>query len=337
MSTPIVEIKDLHLSFATWEGTARVVDGVDLLVGQHESVSVVGETGCGKSVIAKAVAGVLPVPPAKIEKGEIYLKGKDILSMSRKEADRVRRKEVSMVFQDPMNALNPVYTVGDHLVDSLLWKGDGTFRFTTYVAKKRNKAAVKKAWKDSVQMLESVRVPSPERIMKRYPIELSGGMRQRVLIAMALLGKPSLLIADEPTTSVDVSIEAQILDLISDMIKREDVAVMYITHDLAVAKQISNRVYVLYAGTVAEKADSNVLFRNPVHPYTTGLMASIPKLDGTIGEGIREMLPDYTAPPSGCRFHPRCDKIVSVCSQERPDLVEVEPGHWVACHLAHGA
>jgi peptide/nickel transport system ATP-binding protein len=186
-------------------------------------------------------------------------------------------------------------------------------------------------------MLESVRVPSPERIMKRYPIELSGGMRQRVLIAMALLGKPSLLIADEPTTSVDVSIEAQILDLISDMIKRENVAVMYITHDLAVAKQISNTVYVLYAGTVAEKADSDALFRDPAHPYTVGLMASIPKLDGTIGEGIREMLPDYTAPPSGCRFHPRCDKMIPMCSQERPKLVEVEPRHWVACHLAHGA
>lgn len=305
-----------------------------MLVRQHETISVVGETGCGKSVIAKAVAGVLPIPPAKIEKGEIHLKGRDILKMTKKEADRIRRKEVSMVFQDPMTALNPVYTVGDHLVDSLLWKGDGTFRYTTYLAKKRSKEFVREAWKNSVEMLESVRIPSPERIMKRYPIELSGGMRQRVLIAMALLGRPSLLIADEPTTSVDVSIEAQILDLISDMIRRGDVSAMYITHDLAVAKQISDRVYVLYAGTVVEAADSDTLFRNPVHPYTVGLMASIPKLDGTMGEGIPEMLPDYTAPPLGCRFHPRCKRAIAQCSHERPRLVEVESNHWVACHLA---
>jgi len=322
----MLEIRDLHVHFRVYEGVSRVLDSVSLNVKRGERVGLAGETGCGKTVTMKAVMGVLKTPPAIIPRGEVILDGQDVLEMSANELLRIKGRKISMIFQDPMNALNPVFTVGEQLCDVIRFaqrdSGDGRKRLSPEIHDR------------AVAALEEVRLPDPERILNSYPLELSGGMRQRVLIAMALVNGPSFLIADEPQTALDVTIGAQILELLSELVKTKGISVLLITHNLGVIQETTERVYVMYAGQVAEAAPTALLFENPKHPYTRGLLASVPRLTGgKIAEGIRGTVPDYTVAPSGCRFHPRCDHVMPICSQRRPPPFLAEPDHDVGCWL----
>ncbi len=322
----MLEIQDLHVHFRGYEGVSRVLDGVSLHVGKGERVGLAGETGCGKTVTMKAVMGVLKIPPAIIPRGQVILDGRNVLKMSAKQLLHMKGTTVSMIFQDPMNALNPVFSVGGQLYDVIRFaqpgSGDGGKRDRTEIHDR------------AIAALEEVRLPDPERIMKSYPLELSGGMRQRVLIAMALVNGPSFLIADEPQTALDVTIGAQILDLLNELVRTKGISVLLITHNLGVILETTERVYIMYAGQVAESAPTALLFKNPKHPYSQGLLASVPRLTGgEIAEGIRGTVPAYTMAPSGCRFHPRCDYVLPICSQKKPPPFLVEPDHDVGCWL----
>ena len=322
----MLEIRDLHVHFRGYEGISRVLDGVSLHVGKGERVGLAGETGCGKTVTMKTVMGILKTPPAMVPHGEVILDGQNVLEMSAKQLLQIKGTKISMIFQDPMNALNPVFTVGGQLHDVIrfaqLRSGDGRKLSGTEI---RDRA---------IAALEEVRLPDPKRILNSYPLELSGGMRQRVLIAMALVNGPSFLIADEPQTALNVTIGAQILDLLSELVRTKGISVLLITHNLGVILETTERVYIMYAGQIAETAPTALLFDNPRHPYSQGLLASVPRLTGgEIAEGIRGTVPDYIAAPSGCRFHPRCDHVMPVCSQKKPLSFMVEPDHYVGCWL----
>jgi len=328
----LLDIEDLHIHFQAYEGIAQVINGVSLRVNKGETVALVGESGCGKSITSRAVLGLLP-GPARVVRGRIAFRGEDILALS--EADlqrRIRGRGVSMVFQDPMTSLNPVFTVGEQLTNVLLWQGRRfslAAHFRTALDRERIRAARRRA----IEMLDRVRIPAPEKTFDRYPVELSGGMRQRVLIALALISEPQLLIADEPGTALDVSIQDQILELLKDLVATRNISVLYITHDLGVARNIGDRIYVMYAGEVVEEASTEVMFRRQYHPYSRGLLASVPKLTGEMGEGIDGRIPDYYNPPPACRFAARCGQALPACRETRPPMVEVEDGHRVACHL----
>jgi peptide/nickel transport system ATP-binding protein len=316
----LLEVENLHVCFDIYEGTAKVLDGIILKVRKGEKVGLVGETGCGKSISMKAIMGILPIPPAKITKGRILLQGRDILKMSQRELQAIKGKEISMIFQDPVTSLNPVFTIGDQLMEILRWSKNST----------KSKGFRKKRVLD---VLRAVKLPDPERIMESYPIQLSGGMCQRVLIAMALLNEPKLLIADEPGTALDVTIQAQILKLLDELVSKRKISLLLITHNLGVIREITDRVYVMYAGQIVEMAKTEVLFSKPKHPYTKGLLASVPKLTGEgMAEGIKGMIPDYIDPPQGCRFHPRCEHKMAICTTT-PPLFEVDEGHKVVCFL----
>ena len=303
-----------------------MLDGVSLYVAKGERVGFAGETGCGKTITMKTVMGMLKTPPAIIPHGEVFLNGRDILRMSPRELLQMKGTEISMIFQDPMNALNPVFTIGAQLYD--------VTRFARRYRGNGGNLSKKRIRERAIAALEEVRLPDPERIMNNYPLELSGGMRQRVLIAMALVNEPGFLIADEPGTALDVTIQAQILDLLSELVKTRRISVMLITHNLGVIQETTERVYIMYAGQVVETAPTAVLFENPKHPYTQGLLASVPRLTGgEIAEGIPGTVPDYIAAPSGCRFHPRCSHALPVCSQKKPPLAMLKPNHYVACYL----
>jgi peptide/nickel transport system ATP-binding protein len=316
---PLLEIRDLHVDFGGYRGSARVLHGVNLRVERGEKVGLVGETGCGKSVTMKALLGLLRTPPARV-RGEIWFKGRNLLALSPEELQRIRGREVTMIFQDPMASLNPVFTVGDQLLD-VIARGRGG---------RRN---AREAREKAIAILEEVALPDPERILRTYPVQLSGGMRQRILIAMALVNQPDLIIADEPGTALDVTIQEQILLLMQALVEDRGISVLLITHNLGVVRQITDRVYVMYAGTIAETAPTAELFRSPKHPYTQGLLASVPKLTGEgVPRGIDGMIPDYTDPPPGCRFAPRCPYAQPRC-QAPPPWVEVGAQHGVACVL----
>jgi len=322
----ILDIQDLHVYFRVYEGISHVLDGVSLHVGRGERVGLVGETGCGKTVTMKTVMGMLKSPSVTIRCRKASLDGQDILRMSPKEFLRIKGTKISMIFQDPMNALNPVFTVGEQLYDVIHFAQNR-------VGNKRN-LSKKEIHNRGIAILNEVRLPDPERIMGNYPLELSGGMRQRVLIAMALVNEPSFLIADEPGTALDVTIQDQILNLLKELVENRGISVLLISHNLGVIRETTERVYIMYAGQVVETAPVDLLFENPVHPYTQGLLASVPSLTGgEIAEGIPGMIPDYTAAPSGCRFHPRCTHAMPICSEKRPFFTMIEPDHYVACHL----
>ena len=322
----MLEIKDLHVHFRVYEGISRVLDGVSLYIAKGERVGLAGETGCGKTVAMKTVMGMLKTPPAIIPCGEVRLDGRDILRMSPEELLQIKGTEISMIFQDPMNALNPVFTVGEQLYDVI--------RFARQRFGNEKDLSKKRIRDRAIAALKEVKLPDPGRIMNNYPLELSGGMRQRVLIAMALVNEPSLLIADEPGTALDVTIQAQILDLLSELVKTKGISVSLITHNLGVIRETTERVYIMYAGQVVETAPTNSFFDNPKHPYSQGLLISIPHLTGgEIAEGIPGTVPDYTTVPSGCRFHPRCKYAMPICSQEKPPLTMLEPDHYAACYL----
>lgn len=330
---PLLTVKDLHVGFDTYDGFSDVVDGVNLSVGKGEVVTVAGETGCGKSVTMKSILRLLNEPPARIE-GEITFDGTDVYGLSKSEFDRLKGRRMSLIFQDPMSSLNPTFTVGEQLIDTAQFGGRSDTGVFEYVRRKHFGDSRSQARERAIEMLEEVQMPDPENVMQSYPTQLSGGMRQRVLIAQALLNDPDLLIADEIGTALDVTIHDQILDLLGDLIEKHDLSVLMITHNLGVARQVSDRVYVMYGGRIVETAPTAELFENPKHPYSQGLIASIPQLTGEpMAEGIDGAVPEYLDPPSGCRYHPRCPYAHEACKTERPDMLEISAQSGVECVL----
>ncbi len=325
MESSVLEIRDLKIHFDTFEGRAQVLDGLSLRLGRGDTVGVVGETGCGKSITAKAILGLLPVPPTRIVSGEILFHSQDLLRLSEKETEKIRGNKIAMIFQDPMTYLNPVLSIEKQMVDVILGHAGHAGRPMT------RKQALEKA----IELLEAVRIPNPRSRIKEYPHEFSGGMRQRVLIAMALAGDPEILIADEPTTALDVTIQAQILRLIGDLVQRFGHSVLLISHDLGVVASVCRRIAVMYAGNIVESTTIEKIFEEPSHPYTKGLLRSIPNLSRRKEAlvGIKGSIPDFIDPPKGCRFHPRCDYAMDVCRQEKPILNEIDGDHQVACFL----
>jgi len=323
---PLIEITDLKTYFYTEDGVVRAVDGVDFTIEPEKTLGVVGESGCGKSVTALSVMGLIQIPPGKIEEGEILYhqngKTRDLtgLNPKGKEYRSIRGNEIAMIFQEPMTSLNPVYTIGNQIMEAI-----------TLHQHLRKKEARKKA----IEMLHAVGIPNPEQRVDEYPHQLSGGMRQRAMIAMALSCNPSLLIADEPTTALDVTIQAQVLDLMNGLRTDFDTAIMFITHDLGVIADMADDVVVMYLGKIVERSDVRSVFHEPKHPYTQGLMNSIPSL-ATQKERlvpIKGVVPDPFEVPVGCGFEPRCPHAMEICKTKIPPLKEVANQHWGACWL----
>jgi oligopeptide/dipeptide ABC transporter ATP-binding protein len=318
---PLLEVRDLSTHFRTERGLYRAVDGVSFEVRPGRTLGIVGESGCGKSVTSLSIMGLVPEPPGIRAGGEILFQGEDLLKKSRAEMEEIRGDRLAMIFQEPMTSLNPVYRVGDQIVEGL---------------RRHRRLSRAAARERAVEMLGLVRIPSPESRVDAYPHEMSGGMRQRVMIAMALACDPQLLIADEPTTALDVTIQAQILDLMRDLQARLGTAVILITHDLGVVAETADEVAVMYAGRIVERADVRRLFSDAQHPYTLGLLASIPRLDEDRGRlsTIEGAVPAPDAMPKGCRFSPRCPLADSRCLREEPPLREIAPGHQARCWYA---
>lgn len=315
---PVLTVSDLEVHFEGFQGTARVIDGVDLSVGRGEVVTVAGETGCGKSVTMKTILGILPQPPGVVPAGEIVFDGTNLLELSEDELDELKGRRIAMISQDPMSSLNPVYTVGEQLTDTAQFGGGKGSSVINYL-RRRFSSERQEARERVEKMLREVRLPEPREIMESYPDQLSGGMRQRVLIAQALLNEPDLLIADEIGTALDVTIHNQIQTLLEDLIAERDLSVLMITHNLGAAREISDRIYVMYAGRMVETARTQRLFDAPQHPYTQGLLTSVPRLTGEeMAEGIPGFIPEYEDPPAGCRFHPRCPYAHDRCREETP-------------------
>jgi peptide/nickel transport system ATP-binding protein len=317
----MLDIQGLKTHFKTDDGWLHAVDGVDISIDSGETVCIVGESGCGKSVTAKTVMKLIDMPPGKIVAGKILWQGRDLVPLSSEEMRKIRAKEIAIIFQEPMTSLNPVYTVGEQIAESV--------RLHEGVSKK---AAMDRA----IEMLKRVKIPTPEKRVHDYPHQFSGGMRQRVMIAIALACNPKLLIADEPTTALDVTIQAQILDLIAELKAEYGTAVMLITHAMGVVAEVAQRVVVMYAGCVVEEAPVDVLFREPRHPYTRGLIRSIPRIDLAATEKIRleaipGTVPKLIEPADGCRFSARCRYAKPECNAGTPPLVEIAPHHKVAC------
>jgi len=322
MNNPLIEIKDLHVQFRVFEGILKVLDGVNLTLKFGEKVGLVGETSCGKSTIGKAITRLLYIPPAIITRGEILFEGKDILRMSQVEFRQIRKK-ISIIFQDPTAALNPFFTIGTQVQDVI--------RFAERSGKNTGKEDIRA---HAIQALKEVLIPDPERALKSYPIQLSGGMRQRVCIAMALVRMNKLVIADEPVTSLDVTIQDQILRLLKELVEKYNTSIILISHNLAIVRELTNRVYIMYAGSIVEVAKTKDFFAHPLHPYSQGLLSVIPKLTGGgIGEGIYGSVPKYINPPKGCRFHPRCKQVMPICKEKKAPLFKVSEDHEVACFL----
>ena len=324
---PLLEIKGLKTHFKTDDGWLHAVDGVDMHIDAGETLGVVGESGCGKSVTAKTVMKLIDMPPGKIVAGQVLWRGRDLVPLSPHEMQKIRAKEIAIIFQEPMTSLNPVYTVGEQIAESVRLH-EGLSR--------------SEAMNRAVEMLRLVRIPTPERRIRDYPHQFSGGMRQRVMIALALACNPKLLIADEPTTALDVTIQAQILDLMGELKDRLGMAVMLITHAMGVVAETAQRVVVMYAGKVVEEAPVEQLFARPRHPYTQGLIRSIPRIDMAAThkvrlEAIPGTVPKLIEPAEGCRFAGRCKFVMAQCRTATPPLREVAPGHKVACILESAA
>ncbi len=323
----MLEIKGLKTHFKTDDGWLHAVDGVDMTIDAGETLCVVGESGCGKSVTAKTVMKLIDMPPGRIAAGQVLWQGRDLVPLGPQEMSKIRAKEIAIIFQEPMTSLNPVFTVGEQIAESLRLH-EGLSR--------------RDAMDRAVEMLRLVRIPTPERRVNDYPHQFSGGMRQRVMIAIALACKPKLLIADEPTTALDVTIQAQILDLMAELKSSMGMAVMLITHAMGVVAEVAQRVVVMYAGKVVEEATVEELFAHPRHPYTQGLIRSIPRIDlaathKTRLEAIPGTVPKLIEPAEGCRFASRCRHASAACLGVTPPLREVAPGHKVACVLEGGA
>jgi oligopeptide/dipeptide ABC transporter ATP-binding protein len=323
---PLLDIRRLRTHFKTPQGTVRAVNDVSLTVAAGEVLGIVGESGCGKSVLSLSILRLLPMPPAFFAGGQILFDGQDLLKGSTEEIRRIRGNRISMIFQEPMSALNPVFTIGNQLAE--------VFRVHQSLGKAE---ALEKA----VTMLETVGVPAPRRRVKEYPYQLSGGMRQRVMIAMALACRPALLIADEPTTALDVTIQAQILDLMEQLRRDLDTAIIMVSHDLGVIAETAQRVVVMYTGKIMEAAETVALFDTPLHPYTRGLMKAIPAVTSRRDQGelyeISGAVPSLLNLPPGCPFNPRCPLVEDICRHREPELREATPGHWAACWMVENA
>ena len=314
---PLIQIQNLKVEYLAGRGSVRAVDGVSLEIGKGEVVGLAGESGSGKSTIAQAIMRILQ-PPAIITGGKVLMGGRDILEMSDRDLHKLRWEEISMVFQSAMNSLNPVMTIGDQIMDALV---------------SHRRISEEAAREHAREMLRIVGIEA-DRI-DSYPHELSGGMRQRAVIAIALVLRPPLMIMDEPTTALDVVVQREILAKITELREEFGFSILFITHDMSLLVEISDRIAIMYAGEIVEMAESRELFENPLHPYTQGLMASFPALTGPRKklEGIPGSPPDLIAPPSGCRFHPRCPHRMDICDKVAPKYIEARPNHFVACHL----
>ncbi len=319
----LLDIRDLHVWYRVYDGYLKVLDGVHFFVAEGERVGLVGETGCGKTTTMKAILRILPERDARVPRGQVIFRGTDLLRASPGVVQRVRSREIAMIFQDPTASLNPVFTLGTQLGDVI--------RFSAPTAENRQGKSVREL---AIRALREVSLPDQQRLLGAYPVQLSGGMRQRVCISMAITTPRQLLIADEPGTSLDVTIQDQILRLLRDLVEKKGTSIILITHSLGVAREMTDRIYVMYAGTMVEEASTQELFKNPLHPYTVGLLGSVPKLTGKgISAGIPGRIPDYLHPPEGCRFHPRCAQAMPVCSREKPPFYDAGSKHRVACFL----
>jgi len=315
---PILTVDDLKVYFQGRAGVARAVDGISFEVGEGETVCLVGESGCGKTVSALTILGLIPSPPGEIQGGRIVFKGTDLLSLDETAMQKVRGNQIAMVFQEPLTSLNPVFTIEDQIGEAI---------------RVHESVAPKELRDRCVQLLRDIGIPSPERRLKDYPHQLSGGQRQRVMIAMALACSPDLMIADEPTTALDVTVQAQILNLMRSLQETSGMSLLYITHDLGVVAHIAERVYVMYAGMIAEKGNTGQIFQDPKHPYTQGLLASLPSRSKRGGRlySIPGTVPNPAYKPAGCPFHPRCRLAIDTCRRRFPEMVDWGGGHASRC------
>jgi oligopeptide transport system ATP-binding protein len=319
----LLEVDNLSTSFFTYAGEVRAVSGVSFYVDEGEALGIVGESGCGKSVTVQSVMRLIPNPPGKIVSGQIRFLGQDLVKLPEKQMTTIRGKSIGMIFQDPMTSLNPVLTIGRQMTE-VLQRHEGSGK----------REAIDRAEK----YLEMVGIPNAKRRLKQYPHEFSGGMRQRVMIAMALLCNPKLLIADEPTTALDVTIQAQILDLMKDLKQKINTSIILITHDLGVVAGLCSRIIVMYGGKIVESGTVQDIYKSPQHPYTWGLLKSVPRLDAinrTKLVPIHGTPPDLLKPPIGCRFTARCSYAMKICAEQPPVITDIKPGHQAACWLLH--
>lgn len=320
----LLDVENLKTHFHTFEGVARAVEGVSFHVDKSDLLGIVGESGCGKSVTAQTIMRLIPCPPGRIADGRILFDGQDIATLPISQMRDIRGNRIAMIFQEPMTSLNPVYTIGEQIAEMFML---------------HRRLSRKESWQRAIDMLSRVQIPAPEKRAGEYPHQLSGGMRQRAMIAMALSCDPEILIADEPTTALDVTVQAQILDLMIQLQQDYETAVIMITHDLGVIAELTKRVVVMYAGRVVEEAAVEDIFNSPLHPYTQGLLKSIPKLGERARGGrdqlseIKGMVPGLLNLPAGCAFHPRCDRVMDVCKTNVPRLREQSTGHQVRCWL----
>lgn len=315
----LLSIKNLKTYFYTDYGIVKAVDGISLQVGEKETLGIVGESGSGKSVTGLSALRLIPSPPGKIVDGEIVFQGKNLLSLSEKEMRHIRGNKISMIFQEPMTSLNPVFTVGNQIAEAITLH-QGVHR--------------KEAYEKTIDVLQQVGIPGPHERIKQYPHQMSGGMRQRVMIAMAISCEPALLIADEPTTALDVTIQAQILDLLRNLKQTLNMAMILVSHDLGVIAEMADRIAVMYGGSVMEYGPAGEIFRRSLNPYTRGLLKSLPYYQKRKARftTIPGQVPDPLNLPAGCKFHPRCDMVIDICRKMAPDFEEVHHGHWSKCH-----
>jgi oligopeptide transport system ATP-binding protein len=319
-TAPLLEVRDLHVEFHTRDGVARAVNGVDYSVNAGETLAVLGESGSGKSVTAQAVMGILDMPPGKIPRGEILFHGQDMLKMSAEQRRKIRGRKIAMIFQDALSSLNPVLSVGYQLGEM--------FRVHQGMSRKDAKAK-------AIELMDRVRIPAARERVSDYPHQFSGGMRQRIMIAMALALEPELIIADEPTTALDVTVQAQVMDLLAELQREFNMGLILITHDLGVVADVADKIAVMYAGRIVENAPVHDIYAKPAHPYTQGLLRSIPRLDHKGQElyAIQGLPPNLLHVPPGCAFNPRCPLAQDICRTEVPPLHDVGPGRGSACHF----
>ncbi|RBP07880.1 ABC transporter ATP-binding protein [Rossellomorea aquimaris] len=316
----VLSVQDLHVQFSTYGGEVKAVRGVSFDLHKGETLAIVGESGCGKSVTSQSIMRLIPSPPGKLTNGRILFKGKDLLNVTEPQMRKIRGADISMIFQDPMTALNPTLTIGEQIIEGILQHNDVS----------KNQARQK-----AIEMLTLVSIPNPEERLKQYPHQFSGGMRQRIVIAMSLVCEPDVIIADEPTTALDVTIQAQILELFKEIQQKTGVSIILITHDLGVVAQVADRIAVMYAGKIVEEGNRREIFYHPQHPYTQGLLKSVPRLD-LDGEDLIPIPgspPDLFSPPLGCPFVPRCEKAMEVCDRVYPAKTQLSNDHHVDCWL----
>jgi oligopeptide/dipeptide ABC transporter ATP-binding protein len=321
MKEELLKVHGLKTYFYTRQGIVKAVDGVSFEIGKGETFGLVGESGCGKSVSALSVMRLVPDPPGKIVSGDILFKGKNLRITNEDEMRKIRGSKMSMIFQDPTSSLNPVMKIGDQILESI---------------QEHQELDKAKAKEKAVELMDSVGIPNPSLRFAEYPFQFSGGMRQRIMIAMAISCNPDLLIADEPTTNLDVTVQAQVLDLIRNISRSDNVSVLLITHNLGLIAWLCDRVAVMYSGKIVEHANVEALFADARHPYTKALLECIPRLGEKDTKGLRVIagrVPNLINLPSGCRFHPRCSHSMGICAKEEPKAIEVASGHWVSCHL----